>query len=81
MPSEEAQKGDNLSPAKYETDISKLYAMIQTLLIASKMGLRVSEDWIHSELDGTSHLKPALAELGPIRTAIKKAERLQDTNA
>lgn len=43
------------------------------LLEAAELALEVAEGWIHDQLDGTSSLASALAELDPVRAAIAKA--------
>lgn len=44
------------------------------LLAAAKLALAEAESWIHDQLDGTSGLERALAELEPVRAAIAKTE-------
>lgn len=50
-----------------------LLAAAPDLLEAARLGLEVAESWIHDQLDGTSSLEEALAEVAPIRAAIAKA--------
>ena len=45
-----------------------------TLLEAAKLALAEWEDWVCSELDGTSRLKDNLAKMEPVRKAIAEAE-------
>jgi len=50
-----------------------LIAAAPDLLEAAKLALQSAESWIHDQLDGTSLLESALAELEPVRAAIAKA--------
>lgn len=52
---------------------SRLAAAAPDLLEAAKLGLMISESWIHDQLDGTSSLDSALLSLAPVRAAIAKA--------
>ena len=53
----------------------KLKAINAELLEATRHGLSIAESWVHDQLDGTSNLGRALAELEPIRAAISKATK------
>lgn len=52
---------------------ARLIAAAPELLEAAKKALAEAESWIHDQLDGTSSLEGALAELEPVRAAIAKA--------
>jgi hypothetical protein len=52
---------------------ARLIAAAPDLLEAAKLALQSAESWIHDQLDGTSSLESALAELEPVRAAIAKA--------
>lgn len=43
------------------------------LIAAAEAALQKAEMWVHDQLDGTSSLDRALADLEPIRVAIAKA--------
>lgn len=53
---------------------ARLIAAAPDLLEAAKLALRVAESWVYDQLSGTDELGVALAKLGPIRSAIAKAE-------
>lgn len=50
-----------------------MLAAAPDLATAAKLGLTIAEKWAHDQLDGTSSLGAALAELEPIREALRKA--------
>ncbi len=52
----------------------RLIAAAPELLDAAELALKTAESWIHDQLDGTSGLEPALAELDLVRAAIAKAK-------
>jgi hypothetical protein len=52
---------------------ARLIAAAPDLLEAAKLALQSAESWIHDQLDGTSSLESALAELEPVRAAIAQA--------
>ena len=56
-----------------DKDSAALIAAAPELLDAAELALRTAESWIHDQLDGTSSLESALAELEPVRAAIAKA--------
>lgn len=53
---------------------AKLMAAAPDLLKAAEKALQIAENWIHDQLDGTSSLKGALAQLKSVRQAITKAK-------
>ena len=53
---------------------ARLMASAPALLRSCKEALRVAENWIHNELDGTSMVDEELVKLQPIRDAIERAE-------
>ena len=53
---------------------ARLIAAAPDLLSAAKIALDRAESWIHDQLDGTSSLSGALADLESVRAAIAKAE-------
>jgi hypothetical protein len=52
---------------------ARLIAAAPELLAGCRTALEVAESWIHDQLDGTSSLDGALAELAPVRAALAKA--------
>ena len=52
---------------------ARLITAAPDLLEAAKLALQSAESWIYDQLDGTSLLESALAELEPVRAAIAKA--------
>jgi hypothetical protein len=54
--------------------IADIAAAAPELYAAAKLGLKIAESWVRDELDGTSSLDAALAELEPVRLALAKAE-------
>ena len=49
-------------------------AEIERLREALEIAVRIADSWIHDQLDGTSMLDDALAELEPARAALNKQE-------
>jgi hypothetical protein len=57
----------------HDAERRKYLRLSEELLEAAKLALQSAESWIHDQLDGTSSLESALAELEPVRAAIAKA--------
>lgn len=47
-------------------------ASTQELVEALALALSIAESWIHDQLDGTSHVEDALAQLSPARTTLSR---------
>ena len=56
----------------YQCEIVTRDVRIEELEFALRLALVTAESWIHDQLDGTSHLKGALAELQPCRDALEQ---------
>lgn len=53
--------------------VESLLAQHSALVEALEAALRVSESWVHDQLDGTDLLDDALSELDPCHAALAKA--------
>lgn len=66
----------NMRPADEVLANANLVAAATELFEAAALALRIAENWIHDQLDGTSSLEANLAELQPVHAALAKARGL-----
>lgn len=56
---------------RYCTNMDYWREKVRVLREATQLALESAESWIHDQLDGTSSLQSALAELQPVRNALQ----------